>query len=1105
MYTMKESVAVVKEADAKKGVSPARSDNSIYRVRNEPERQLGSLRGVIGNIRRDGGTPSVESIATHLSGMSMGGRAPVLLALQRTHGNRYVQRVVSGIQAKLVVVQPGDVYEQEADRVAEEVMRMPEPQVQRQAEEEEEEELVQTKPIAEQISPLIQRQIEGGEEEEKEEVVQPRSEKCVTSSDPIRYVQRAVAWIQAKLKIGQPNDEYEQEADRVATEVVWQMNALQGRNLQRRRLREKTENKLLLRTLPLPTHGTSTVLPATGGGMIVPPSLETKIQRMRGGGHSPPNRLIQPIERAFGSDFRSVRIHTDTESSRLNQLLNARAFTVGQDIYFRGGQYQPETSEGRLLLAHELIHTVQQSGDSVIRRDLDRTELVSRAQRIFDAVESLTGTNEREIIEALRNLTPNDAEQLREIYQQQFSWQRRVVRSLPEDLIYELEDPIHRYRAFNLLHFRIQDPGAPEVGLRRPHITAEPELREVVPGTQVTYTIETPERFGGPSHRYNWLVRNDPQRVRERRRTASGRNTPYFFRGPRTARWEATWFFPGRHTVVCELSYGRQIERFYEYEQVVREPSELAEEALDQHSEALRPDLYLSLLELQLARLRRGNVQQNLDQIQRLEEAVERVRTNLEVPGAFRTETRIGEMGTGVVRAGGPGPSRPLRAVLVPTSNPRPVLLRLYVKPVRNGGWAIIDLTDPAGRIGPYEGGPRSDLPGNEATRSAIHAAWTEFVRNNQHPAGQLVGEPPAELGFPEGTRWNVHNDGISNLEAVSEWISQVGLWTSLGALALTVAPVPGARVTAALLIVSATASAAATTLEMLDQAEYGELRWDVETALDLLELAGSLAIGAGAATRLTARSLSITRLRSAVLISEGVDTGFDLASGVILTAVHYRRIQAIQHRYEENRITREEATQQTHDVLADALMQNGLLLLGVGSMRHRRRGRTETGGAPSRPSTRRSRQLTELQSRRTETSGRVLQEDIRDPDVNCGGGHQWTGTGSEPQWNNPDSTKAYDHIASTHGPRVGLRQFEGRMARTGNPQGEWSNHNDWVLAEEIAPKHPGRSIIDFGRPIGRVHHPGSDPTEGVTRAFVQRNPDGTINSAYPVTNDFTL
>ena len=81
MYTMKESVAVAKEADAKKGVSSARSDSSIQRVRDEHEMQLGSLRDVIGNIRRNGGKPPAESIATHLSSMHTAQRAPVLLAL----------------------------------------------------------------------------------------------------------------------------------------------------------------------------------------------------------------------------------------------------------------------------------------------------------------------------------------------------------------------------------------------------------------------------------------------------------------------------------------------------------------------------------------------------------------------------------------------------------------------------------------------------------------------------------------------------------------------------------------------------------------------------------------------------------------------------------------------------------------------------------------------------------------------------------------------------------------------------------------------------------------------------------------------------------------
>ena len=89
--------------------------------------------------------------------------------LQRTIGNQAVQRLIKSgaLQAKLKIGQPGDRYEQEADRVADAVMRMPEPGVQRQDEpEEEEEETFQAKPLAGQITPLVQRQVEPEEEEE---------------------------------------------------------------------------------------------------------------------------------------------------------------------------------------------------------------------------------------------------------------------------------------------------------------------------------------------------------------------------------------------------------------------------------------------------------------------------------------------------------------------------------------------------------------------------------------------------------------------------------------------------------------------------------------------------------------------------------------------------------------------------------------------------------------------------------------------------------------------------------------------------------------------------------------------------------------------------
>ena len=141
-----------------------------------------------------------------------------------------------------------------------------------------------------------------------------------------------------------------------------------------------------------------------------------------------------------------------------------------------------------------------------------------------------------------------------------------------------------------------------------------------------------------------------------------------------------------------------------------------------------------------------------------------------------------------------------------------------------------------------------------------------------------------------------------------------------------------------------------------------------------------------------------------------------------------------------------------------------------------------------------------------TRAPGNIVAQKIADPNATVGSGTRWSGKGPEPQWKNPKSTKAYDHIESTHGPKKNQKDFEGRLASTGDPQGQWYDANDWVVAENAAPKQPGTYIIDFGRPVGRVFaQKGSPPIENVTRAFVQRNPDGTLNSAYPVTDSFTL
>ena len=97
----------------------------------------------------------------------------------------------------------------------------------------------------------------------------------------------------------------------------------------------------------------------------VHPEVEAAIERQRGNGHSLESQVQRQMESSFGADFSSVRVHTGTEADSLNQTLQARAFTTGRDIFFRQGEYNPGSDQGKELLAHELTHVVQQKGNGV--------------------------------------------------------------------------------------------------------------------------------------------------------------------------------------------------------------------------------------------------------------------------------------------------------------------------------------------------------------------------------------------------------------------------------------------------------------------------------------------------------------------------------------------------------------------------------------------------------------------------------------------------------------------------------------------------------------------------------------------------------------------
>ncbi len=99
----------------------------------------------------------------------------------------------------------------------------------------------------------------------------------------------------------------------------------------------------------------------------VPPQLETYLHSSRGAGQPLPESVRTSMEGRLEQDFNGVRVHTDEGAAGAVESVNGRAFTAGQNIYFGHGQYRPDTSEGQQLLAHELTHSIQQTGGQVSR------------------------------------------------------------------------------------------------------------------------------------------------------------------------------------------------------------------------------------------------------------------------------------------------------------------------------------------------------------------------------------------------------------------------------------------------------------------------------------------------------------------------------------------------------------------------------------------------------------------------------------------------------------------------------------------------------------------------------------------------------------------
>lgn len=253
------------------------------------------------------------------------------------------------------------------------------PAIQRETMPEEEEEV--------QMKPQLQREAMPEEEELQR---QPEEEEELQTKA-----------IQPKLTIGQPGDKYEQEADSMAAKVMAMPDSavqreampekeeeLQAKSQLQREAMPEEEDELQMKPQlqreampekedePLQTKPDNPKskfqnpklpsLQAKGAAPTAPANFDNQLAQHKGSGQPLSDETRAFMEPRFGADFSNVRVH---ETPDLANAIQAQAFTHGQDIYFDSGKYNPGSSGGKELLAHELTHVVQQVEPQIKRSE----------------------------------------------------------------------------------------------------------------------------------------------------------------------------------------------------------------------------------------------------------------------------------------------------------------------------------------------------------------------------------------------------------------------------------------------------------------------------------------------------------------------------------------------------------------------------------------------------------------------------------------------------------------------------------------------------------------------------------------------------------------
>lgn len=163
--------------------------------------------------------------------------------------------------------------------------------------------------------------------------------------------------IQAKLSVNQPGDRFEQEADRIAEAVV----RLPDPAATAGRVSQTGAASSVQRTCTCgKPGGESGMCEGCEGSSVATTAPPIVHEVVRSSGRPLDAAVRSFMEPRFGHDFSGVRVHTDSNAAQSASSVNALAYTVGRDIVFNSGQYNPTVESGRRILAHELTHVIQQ-------------------------------------------------------------------------------------------------------------------------------------------------------------------------------------------------------------------------------------------------------------------------------------------------------------------------------------------------------------------------------------------------------------------------------------------------------------------------------------------------------------------------------------------------------------------------------------------------------------------------------------------------------------------------------------------------------------------------------------------------------------------------